>query len=87
MNTAYQNAGRIGVPAGLVFRDIDGDGQSADQIRRAMDRAAFKARQDDGVILVGRAQPDTVAALVEWSFGNQTGSVIIAPISATLLGQ
>ena len=87
LNTAYQNAGRIGVPAGLVFRDIDGDGQSADQIRRAMDRAAFKARQDDGVILVGRAQPDTVAALVEWSFGNQTGSVIIAPISATLLGQ
>lgn len=87
LNTAYQQAGRAGVPAGLVFRDIDGDDQTDDQIRRAMDRAAFKARQDDGVILVGRAKPGTVSALVDWSLGSRASSVAIAPISATLLGE
>lgn len=86
LNTAHQRAERAGVPTGLIFRDIDGDGQSNEQIRRAMDRAAFRARQDEAVILVGRTRSETLAALAEWSLGNRAASVTMAPISTALIG-
>ena len=85
LNTAHQRAERSGVPTGLIFRDIDGEGQSNEQIRRAMDRAAFRARQDTAVILVGRTRPETLAALTEWALGNRAASVTIAPVSTALL--
>ncbi|NNL18562.1 MAG: hypothetical protein HKP37_07460 [Boseongicola sp.] len=84
LNTAHQRAERAGVPTGLIFRDVDGDGQSNDQIRRAMDRAAFRARQDEAVILVGRTKAITLEALAEWVLGNRAASVTLAPISAAL---
>jgi len=85
LNTAHQRAERSGVATGLIFRDIDGDGQSNEQIRRAMDRAAFRARQDEAVILVGRTRPETLAALTEWALGNRAASVTMAPVSTALL--
>ena len=84
LNTAHQRAERAGVPTGLIFRDIDGTGQTNEQIRRAMDRAAFRARQDEAVILVGRTQRETLAAMIEWALGNRAASVTLAPISAAL---
>lgn len=85
LNTAYQRAERAGVPTGLIFRDIDGKNQTNEQIRRALDRAAFRARQKEAVILVGRTRPATVAALIEWALGNRAASVALAPVSAALL--
>ena len=85
LNTAHQRAERAGVPTGIIFRDIDGEGQSNEQIRRAMDRAAFRARRDEAVILVGRTRSETLAALVEWALGNRAASVTMAPISTALL--
>ncbi|MGI1663263.1 divergent polysaccharide deacetylase family protein [Palleronia sp. KMU-117] len=87
LNTAQQIARRDGVPAALVFRDIDGEGQSGDDIRRALDQAAFRARQEGAVILVGRAEPATLAALTEWALGNRAASVALAPASAAILAQ
>lgn len=86
LNTGHKTALKAGVASGLVFRDLDGDGQTGKVIRRFLDNAAFKARQEEGVILIGRAQPDTVQALVEWSLGSRVNSVAMAPLSATLLG-
>ncbi|MEM9970092.1 MAG: divergent polysaccharide deacetylase family protein, partial [Pseudomonadota bacterium] len=84
LNTAFQSAEREGVPAGLVFRDIDGTGQSADQIARALDRAAFRARPEEAIILVGRTTAETISALTEWSQGSRGQSVTLAPISVAL---
>ena len=84
LNTAHQRAERAGVPTGLIFRDIDGGGESNEQIRRAMDRAAFRARQDEAVILVGRTSELTIEALQEWLLGNRAASVTLVPISAAL---
>jgi len=84
LNTAHQRAERAGVPTGLIFRDIDGANETNEQIRRAMDRAAFRARQNEAVILVGRAEPATLEALAEWVLGNRAASVTLAPISAAL---
>ncbi len=74
------------MPAGLVFRELDNDGQKPDVIRRFLDNAAFKARQErGGVILLGHARPETLQALIEWSLGNRAKSVAMAPVSAVLL--
>lgn len=63
LNTAYLLAARDGVPAALVFRDFDGDGQSPAVMRTFLDNAAFRARQQGAVIMLGRAGPDTISAL------------------------
>jgi polysaccharide deacetylase 2 family uncharacterized protein YibQ len=85
LNTGHKSALKAGVPAGLVFRELDNDGQSPDVIRRFLDNAAFKARQERGVILLGHARAETLQALIEWSLGNRARSVAIAPVSAVLL--
>ncbi|SMX22124.1 divergent polysaccharide deacetylase family protein [Boseongicola aestuarii] len=85
LNTAHQRAERAGVPTGLIFRDIDGADETNEQIRRAMDRAAFRARQNEAVILVGRTEATTLEALAEWVLGNRAASVTLAPISAALM--
>lgn len=86
LNTAHQEAQRANVPTGLIFRNVDGDGETQEEIRRALDRAAFRARQDEGVILVGTTSEPTIAAIVEWALGNRAASVSIAPISVALTG-
>lgn len=86
LNTAQQEAQRAGVPSGLIFRDIDGGGATQEQVGRALDRAAFRARQDEAVILLGRTTDATLAAIVEWSLGSRAETVTLAPVSAALLG-
>lgn len=85
LNTAQKLAAKEGVPASTVFRDFDAKGQSAQIIRRFLDQAAFKARQEEnGVIMVGRLRPDTVSALLLWGLQDRAATVALAPISALL---
>lgn len=86
LNTAHQEAQRAGVPTGLIFRNLDGSGEDQEQIRRTLDRAAFRARQDEAVILVGTSGSTTLSALTEWALGNRAATVTIAPVSAALGG-
>ena len=86
LNTAHQRATRAGVATGLIFRELDGSGESGDEIQRTLDRAAFRARQDEAVILVGTTDSTTLIALLEWVLGNRAESVTLAPISAALAG-
>lgn len=83
LNTAHQQAERAGLPTGLIFRLLDGDNETDEQIRRTLDRAAFRARQSDGVILVGRASPGTMAAVASWA-ADAGGDVALAPVSRAL---
>ncbi|KPN63152.1 Divergent polysaccharide deacetylase [Aliiroseovarius crassostreae] len=87
LSTGHRIALKAGVPSGLVFRDVDGAGQDGRAIRRFLDNAAFKARQQDGVIVLGRARPETLQALIEWSLGSRAKSVSLAPVSTVLLGE
>ena len=87
LNTAHQLASQGGLPAQLVLRDIDVNGGSTENLVRLIDRAAFRARQEGAVILVGRNRPETVDAIVTWAVGNGQSNVVLAPISATLLAQ
>ena len=85
LNTGHKSAIKQGVPAGLVFRELDNDGQTVAVMLRFLDNAAFKARLQPGVILLGHARPDTIRALIEWSLGNRAKTVALAPVSAVLL--
>ena len=85
LNTGHKAAIKEGVAAGLVFRDLDGEGQAPVVIRRFLDNAAFRARGEKGVIVVARARADTIQALLEWSLGNRAQTVTLAPLSAVLM--
>ncbi len=88
LDTAQKLIAREGVPALSVFRDIDGNDQSATVIRRFLDQAAFRAGQeDDGVVIVGRLRGETVSALLLWGLQDRASSVAIAPVSALLKAQ
>lgn len=87
LNTGHKAAIKEGVAAGLVFRDLDGEGQAPVVIRRFLDNAAFRARGQEGVIVVARARPDTLQALLEWSLGNRAQTVTLAPLSAVLMAK
>jgi polysaccharide deacetylase 2 family uncharacterized protein YibQ len=85
LNTGHKTAIRDDVPAGLVFRDLDGEGQTGDVIRRFLDNVAFRARNEERVIAVARVRPESIQALLEWSLGNRAQTVDFAPVSAVLL--
>ncbi|MGJ8610987.1 MAG: divergent polysaccharide deacetylase family protein [Octadecabacter sp.] len=85
LNMASRAAEAAGVPAAVVYRDIDDDDQDARIVRRFLDQAAFRARQDSGVVLVGRVRPDTISALILWGTANSDDQVAIVPLSAVLL--
>ena len=84
LNAGDQVARREGVPAAMIFRALDAEGEATPLIRRYLDRAAFKAVQDGRVAVIGQARPDTLAALVEWAAEGRAGSVALAPLTAIL---
>lgn len=84
LNAALRAAEKFNVPAGLIYRDLDSEGQDARVVRRFMDQAAFRARQDGGVILLARLRPDTISAIQLWGAANRLGQSTVAPVSAIL---
>lgn len=85
LNTAQQLAERAGVPARLVFRVLEAG--NADAALRTLDQAAFRARQEGVVILVGEAEPASVSAIRGWIEANPDAQVVFAPISAALTAE
>ena len=85
LNTAQKLAAKAGVPSAVVFRDFDGAGQTPTVMRRFLDQAAFRARRDGAVIMVGRVRPDTISALLLWGLQDRANHVALAPVSAVLL--
>jgi polysaccharide deacetylase 2 family uncharacterized protein YibQ len=85
LDTARKLAEKEGVPATTLFRDFDAKGQDATVIRRFLDQAAFKAAQEEGgVVMVGRARPETISALILWGLADRADRVALAPVSAVL---
>lgn len=85
LNTVQKLALRDGLASGVVFRDFDGAGQNPRAIRRFLDQAAFRARQEGAVIMLGRLRPETISALLLWGLQDRASQVGLAPVSAGLL--
>ena len=86
LNAGIQLAERAGLPAALIFRDLDAAGEDPAAIRRMLDRAVFRAGQDGQVVLLARSTPRTVTTLFSWALEGRAESVALAPVSAVLLG-
>ncbi|SHG36728.1 divergent polysaccharide deacetylase family protein [Cognatishimia maritima] len=84
LNTSQKLALREGVGTATVFRDFDGSGQTEVVIRRFFDQAAFKARQNEAVLMMGRLESSTIAALASWALQDRANTVTVAPVSALL---
>ncbi len=84
LNAADQIARREGVPAAVIFRRLDGEGESKSTIRHYLDRAAFKAAQEGAVVVIGDTSAATVAAIVEWTIKGRAATVTLAPVTAVL---
>ena len=81
LNAAQQQADGRDLPVETMFRDFDASGQNASVIRRFLDQAAFKARQEGSVIMVGRLRPATISALLLWGLQDRASSVALTPVS------
>jgi hypothetical protein len=84
LNAADQIARRDGLPAAVIFRKLDGAGESQPIIRRYLDRAAFKAAQEGAVVVIGDTKADTVAALLQWTIEGKASTVTLAPVTAVM---
>jgi hypothetical protein len=84
LNAADQVAQRADMAHAVIFRALDSEDESTPVVRRYLDRAAFKAAQEGSAIVIGRARPETVAAVVEWALEGRSSSVSIAPVSVIL---
>ena len=83
LNTAQQIASRFEVPSALIFGDL-GSASDTGAAERALDRVAFRARQESGIILVGPANDATRAALATWVQGRASAGLQLAPVSAVI---
>lgn len=82
LGNALRAAEQANVPAATVLRDLDGDGQDSAAIGRALDQAAFRARQSGGAVLLARATDETLDALGQWAAAD--AQVAMAPVTAIL---
>lgn len=87
LNAADQVARREDLPAATIFRELDAQGEDIPLIRRYLDRAAFKAAQEGRVVVIGKASPETVAAIMEWTIEGRASSVTLAPATAVMVVQ
>ncbi|WP_322889229.1 MULTISPECIES: divergent polysaccharide deacetylase family protein [unclassified Yoonia] len=84
---AFRNVAANGVPIANIARELDGAGESRDAIERGLQQAALRARQSGNVILLGRATPDTLAAIRNWAARSDPAQISLAPVSAILQAQ
>ena len=85
LGNAARAAAQEGVPAATILRDLDGADEDPRAITRALDQAAFRARQSGGAVLMGRVTPETIAVLRDWAAALDPAELLIAPVSAVLL--
>ncbi|PIE16577.1 MAG: hypothetical protein CSA68_02105 [Rhodobacterales bacterium] len=84
LNSAQKAAMRKGVPAALIYRALDDEGENARVIRRYLDRAAFRAKQEGQAVMLGQMRAETIQALVQWALEDRAASVAVGPVSAVL---
>ncbi len=87
LGNALRIAEQANVPAAAVLRDLDGDGQSPSAIGRALDQAAFRARQSGDAVLLAKVSDATLGALAAWGGEIDSDQFLMAPVTAILKDQ
>jgi polysaccharide deacetylase 2 family uncharacterized protein YibQ len=85
LGSLVRAAERAEVRVATISRDIDGNGESNSAILRALDQAAFRARQEGGSIVVARLKPRTLDVLSVWAQDAATDGILLGPVSALMV--
>ncbi len=85
LNSGVTAAQKDGVPSLTIYRDLDSDNQDERTIRRFLDGAAFRAKQERQIIILARLRPETLSALLLWALQDRAKTVALAPLSQVLL--
>lgn len=84
LSSSLRIAEQAGLPAVAVLRDLNGNGEDGPAVARALDQAAFRARQSGNAVLLARVSPETLDALRGWGADNNGDQIALAPVSAIL---
>lgn len=82
---AIRSAEQVDVPAVAVARVLDGNNESAGAMMRALDQAAFRARQSGDAVILASMDAQTLEVLQEWAAENAGNGTAIGPVSGILL--
>lgn len=82
--TTEREAEKAGIPMTTLYRDLDANDQNAATIRRFLDQAAFRARQQGQVVVLMRLRAESLSALEIWRAASRAQDVQFAPVSALL---
>ena len=85
LGSLIRAAERADVRVATVSRDIDGAGESNSAILRALDQAAFRARQSGGAVVVARLKPRTMDVLSVWARDAAEDGILMGPVSALMV--
>ncbi|WP_162617575.1 divergent polysaccharide deacetylase family protein [Yoonia maritima] len=86
LGSAQRAAEQAGIPTATVLRDIDNGVDDPSIIERSLDQSALRARQTGNAVLLGHAQTNTISALTNWALSVDQDQMLLAPVSAVLLG-
>jgi len=86
LTSILRAADKMNLPSAAIYKDLDGEGQNERTIRRFLDGAVMRASNtnEKGAIVVARLKPDTISALLMWSFQDRASRVAIVPVSQRL---
>jgi polysaccharide deacetylase 2 family uncharacterized protein YibQ len=86
LTSILRAAEKMNLPSAAIYKDLDGEGQNERTIRRFLDGAMMRASNtnEKGAIVVARLKPDTISALLMWSFQDRASRVAIVPVSQRL---
>lgn len=85
LDAFLQAAREEGLATAAVYRTLDDTGQGLVTIRRLLDRAAFEAERNSQIVVAGSAaNPETVAALTDFTEGGGRAGITLVPASAIL---
>jgi uncharacterized protein len=77
-----------GVAQAGLYRSLDPADETADAVRRFLDRAAFEAERQGSIAVIGRAdREETRAGIVDWLAGTRAARVQATPVGAVLTVQ
>lgn len=87
LNSGVRLAQGLNVPSIEVYRDLGETQTTARVVNRFLEQAAFEARRQGDVVLVGNMQQEIIDGLILWSESSRSGQVAMAPLSAVLLSE
>jgi hypothetical protein len=85
LGSLVREAERAGVPVAGVVSELGVEGESVSTMMRILDRAAFRARQAGGGVVLAPLNVETLNVLSAWAQDAESNGFLMGPVSALLI--